>query len=116
MNNWFETLKNFRETMPYDPSDQEDDEALCDDDEPCTVRQTARLDIGIERKGRGGKTATLITGWELDDSELLEIAAQLKKRLATGGSARGGDILIQGDRRNDVLALLTSMGYKARIV
>lgn len=114
MNNWLDTLKNLRETIPGDPAEHET--AEIPEEEPCTARQTARLDIGIERKGRGGKTATLITGWELPDSELLEIAAQLKKRLATGGSARGGDILIQGDRRKEALELLKSMGYKARIV
>lgn len=75
-----------------------------------------RLDIILEKKGRGGKQATIVTGWQDSDEALLELAATLKKRLATGGSARGGEILIQGDRRKDVLALLKELGYKARII
>lgn len=75
-----------------------------------------RLDIILEKKGRGGKQATIITGWQDSDEALLDLAATLKKRLATGGSARGGEILIQGDRRKDVLALLKELGYKARII
>mgnify|MGYP000766867494 FL=1 len=75
-----------------------------------------RLDIILEKKGRAGKQATIITGFRGSDEELLELASVLKRRLATGGSARGGEILIQGDRRQDVLSALTSLGYKARII
>lgn len=110
--NWLEQLQQFRDGNPDLPQGPES-EATEEVEKP---RQKSRVDIGIERKGRAGKTATLITGWELPDEDLLEIAATLKKRLGAGGSARGGDILIQGDRRNDVLKHLTGMGYKARII
>ncbi len=75
-----------------------------------------RLDIVLEKKGRGGKQATIICGFGGTDSELLQLAATLKRRLATGGSARGGEILIQGDRREQVLKLLKGLGYRARII
>lgn len=78
--------------------------------------QSERLDIVFERKGRGGKQATIVTGFVVEDAEVEEVAAQLKRRLGTGGSARGGEILIQGDRRESVKRLLTEMGYKARII
>lgn len=74
------------------------------------------LDIVCERKGRAGKQATIITGFNGTDEELLDLAAILKKRLGTGGSARGGEILIQGDRRKELLQLLTSLGHRARII
>lgn len=74
--------------------------------------QRGKLNIIYERKGRGGKQATIITGFELPDCEVAAVAATLKKRLATGGSARGGEILIQGDRRDDVRRELKAMGYK----
>ncbi len=109
---WLDQLQKFRDANPDLPPGPEDTAPARENDE----RQTARLDIIMERKGRAGKTATLVTGWELPEDALLEVAARLKKALGTGGSARGGDILIQGDRRKDVLELLKSMGYKARII
>lgn len=87
--------------------------------EPEPERQAAqkgRLDIVFEKKGRGGKTATIVTGFELPDSDVEMLASEMKKKLGAGGSARGGEILIQGDRRNDVLKFLTAKGYKARII
>lgn len=73
------------------------------------------LHIVVEKKGRGGKTATIIEGFECTDDEVDEIARFLRKRLGTGGSARGGEILIQGDRRNDVASLLREKGFKVNI-
>ncbi len=80
------------------------------------ARSTSRLDIVVERKGRGGKVATIVCGFDGDDSEVASVAATLRRRLATGGSARGGEILIQGERSKQVLAILTEIGYKARII
>lgn len=69
-----------------------------------------KLQIILDKKGRKGKVATLIVGFTCDDNELKEIASTLKSKLATGGSARGGEILIQGDRVNDVRVALKEMG------
>lgn len=110
--NWLDQLQQFRNDNPDLPPGPE----TVDPEDNSDVRQKGRVDIIMERKGRAGKTATLITGWELPEDQLLEMAAILKKKLGTGGSARGGDILIQGDRRKDVLEQLQSMGVKARII
>ena len=75
-----------------------------------------RLDIVFESKGRGGKQATIVTGFVCDDEALKTVASQLKRSLGVGGSARGGEILIQGDRRQQVLDLLQGMGFKARVI
>lgn len=78
------------------------------DENPVPQQNTAdpdprKLRIDFERKGRAGKCATIISGFDgLDDDEIARIAADLKRRLATGGSSRGGEILIQGDRRNEI--------------
>lgn len=69
------------------------------------------LHVVMEKKGRGGKTATIVEGFQCSDEEVDEIARSLRKRLGTGGSARGGEILIQGDRRQDVARLLLEMGF-----
>lgn len=70
-----------------------------------------KLTVSIEKKGRAGKTATIVSGFAAND-DIDAVASKLKSRLATGGSARGGEILIQGDRRTDVAALLRELGYK----
>lgn len=72
------------------------------------------LRVIIDRKGRKGKTATIIEGFTGPDSQLEELAKTLKQRLGTGGSARGGEILIQGDRKADVISILNSLGYKCK--
>lgn len=74
--------------------------------------QKGKLAISYEKKGRGGKQVTIISGFNIDSEELNNVAATLKRKLGTGGSARGGEILIQGDRRNDVKTQLTAMGFK----
>lgn len=62
-------------------------------------RALPKLKIAVERKGRGGKTATIIYGFpdDWDDNRIAALASRLKQTLGTGGSARGGEILIQGD-------------------
>ncbi len=78
---------------------------------PCE-RERATLQVMMERKGRGGKTATIIAGFTIGDDEVADIAARLKSKLGTGGSSRGGEILIQGDRRADAVKMLKEMGFK----
>lgn len=108
---WQEQLEAFRQANPDLPDGTVNHSS---DDDSIKVGSHPRLDVGIERKGRAGKTATLITGWQLPDDELLSIASHLKRKLGAGGSARGGDILIQGDRRKEIVAILQQMGFKAR--
>lgn len=99
------------------------DMSPADDDTPApeaarpsdtAATETARLLITMERKGRGGKTATIISGFTISDEAVAQLASQLKTKLGTGGSARGGEILIQGDRRKDVAAALNGLGFKTK--
>lgn len=76
--------------------------------------QKSPLHVLIEKKGRGGKTATIVEGFEITADEIDDIARTLRKKLGTGGSARGGEILIQGDRKTDVSRLLKEMGFKVK--
>lgn len=111
---WQQQLASFLNDNPDLPEGTAAEE--CADSGAAQEIRQPRLDVGIEKKGRGGKTATLITGWVLPDDRVREIASQLKQRLGTGGSARGGDILIQGDRRRDVAEMLKSMGFETRVI
>lgn len=72
------------------------------------------IEVILDKKGRKGKTATLAVGFTCDDNRLKEIASELKSRLSTGGSARGGEILIQGDRAEDVRKILRSLGFRVK--
>ena len=74
------------------------------------------IDIILDKKGRNGKKATIIANLQLDDDTLKQLAAELKRSCSVGGSARGGEILIQGDMRDKVLKFLTNQGFKARII
>lgn len=71
-----------------------------------------KLHILIEKKGRKGKTATIIEGFTCNDTELETIASDLKRSIGTGGSARGGEILLQGDWREKAAMLLRDKGFR----
>ncbi len=95
---------------------EESEEPASQQVEEKTPENKSTLDIILEKKGRGGKTATIISGFTVSDEQLKEIASKMKTKLGTGGSARGGEILIQGDRRKEVLEYLKTSGFKARII
>lgn len=103
-NDWQESLRSL---LPDGYVSEPEAEA------PASASRKPRLDVCIDRK-RAGKTATIISGFDPDDPGASDLAAFMRKRLATGGSVRCGEILIQGDRVSEVLALLKEKGYKAR--
>ncbi|MBP7635006.1 translation initiation factor Sui1 [Candidatus Ozemobacteraceae bacterium] len=67
-----------------------------------------------ETKGRGGKTATVVTGLPVDEAKLTEIAGLLKKRCGCGGTAKDGVIVIQGDHADAIVDALQKQGYRAK--
>ncbi len=67
-----------------------------------------------ERKGRGGKTVTIITGIAASTDGIASVAQQLKKLCGSGGTLKDGVIEIQGDHCEKVQAKLTEMGYKVK--
>jgi translation initiation factor 1 len=71
--------------------------------------------IRREVKGRGGKTVTVLTGFQLPDAQLKVLAAELKRRCGTGGSVVDGDVLIQGDHRTALLEELRRRGIAAKL-
>ncbi|HEX5002781.1 MAG TPA: translation initiation factor [Bacteroidia bacterium] len=72
------------------------------------------LRVLIDRKQRGGKQVTLITGFIGTEEDLTALAKMLKTKCGVGGGAKNGEILIQGDVRQKVLKILTDNGYKAK--
>ncbi|MDE5790246.1 MAG: translation initiation factor [Muribaculaceae bacterium] len=106
---WKDILAQMKETIP-------EGESVQDSSQEPEVKKGAvkreKLSVAMERKGRGGKTATIIFGFTGTDEEVAEVATRLKQRLGTGGSSRGGEILLQGDVREKVKPLLKEMGYR----
>ena len=99
----------------FEPSAEQDDatDATVVADK---ILQTEPLRILTDRKARKGKTATIIEGFLCDDEELKEIAKELKSKTGVGGSARCGEILLQGDCKQKVAEMLKAKGYKVKIV
>lgn len=73
-----------------------------------------RLTVRIDRKQRGGKQVTLVEGFIGSQEDLAALARSLKVKCGVGGSAKDGEITIQGDLRDKVTSLLQEMGYKAK--
>ncbi len=70
-----------------------------------------KLRIWLETKQRGGKPATLVTGFSGLEADLESLGKQLKTFCGTGGSVKDGEILIQGDQREKILGWLLKNGY-----
>ncbi len=113
---WKDALANaFGRPVPDENPPQDEPQQPADNDGDAVAQQgKTRLDIVLERKGRGGKQATIVTGFTVDDEALKQVASRLKRSLGVGGSARGGEILIQGDQRDKVMAHLRTMGFKVK--
>ena len=80
-------------------------------------KEKQALRIVLDKKNRGGKTVTLVTGFTGSEKDFQELGKFLKMKCGAGGSAKAGEIIIQGDFRNRILTVLHTEGYlKARII
>lgn len=109
---WKEQLGMAFNIDPASVQNEPETEPVAEEPAPCKQR----LDIMLDKRNRNGKKVTLIVNFEGSEDALKTLAKELKQHCGVGGSARGGEILIQGDFREKVLAFLKDKGYKARII
>lgn len=105
-NDWKERLNVVYSTNPdfkYETAEEEETET------PEKSRQ--KLRVSIEKKGRGGKTVTLVSGFTGRGDDLKELGKLLKTKCGVGGSVKEGEIIIQGEFKQRIIELLKSEGY-----
>lgn len=105
-NDWKDRLNVVYSTNPnfkYETTSKEEVSTL--------LPQHQKLRVSLDRKNRGGKTVTLVTGFVGTDDDLKALAKFLKSICGVGGAAKDGEIIIQGDFKLRVLDLLKAKGY-----
>jgi translation initiation factor 1 len=105
-NDWKSRLGMVYSTNPdfvFDDGVEEEPETL-----PASKQ---KLRVSIERNGRGGKTVTLVKGFVGKEDDLKALGKTLKTKCGVGGSVKDGEVVVQGDFRDKIVALLKSLGY-----
>lgn len=105
-NDWKDRLNVVYSTNPdfsYESDEVEEQETL--------PREQQNLRVQLDRKNRGGKVVTLITGFVGSDDDLKDLGKLLKSKCGVGGSAKDSEIIVQGDFKQKIVELLKKEGY-----
>lgn len=111
-NDWKDALSALRGNLD-EPKEPEKTENEPVQESGLEVQKTP-LTVMTDKKGRNGKTATIIEGFSVNQKRVEEIAKNLKQKLGVGGSVREGEILIQGDHKEAVKKFLQNLNFKVR--
>lgn len=110
-NDWKDALSQLRDSL--EEPNEEISEVVIEKTTP-KYSQPLPLHVVIDRKGRNGKVATIIEGFTIMDEEVEELARLMKQKLGTGGSVRNKEILIQGDRKDEIIKFLQDKNFKVK--
>ncbi len=105
-NDWKDRLNVVYSTNPDFKYEEEEEDAA-----ETLAPSQQNLRVQLDRKNRGGKVVTLITGFVGTDDDLKELGKLLKTKCGVGGAAKDGEIIVQGDFKQRVLELLRKEGY-----
>lgn len=108
-NNWKK-----RDGMVYSTSDDFEFQTDSNEEQDRVAPNQQNLKVLLDKKARAGKKVTLIEGFVGNDIELAVLGKLLKNKCGVGGSAKDGEIMIQGDHRDKVVMILQAEGYKAK--
>lgn len=111
-NDWKDRLNVVYSTNPDYNYQREDDE-----EQDTLPNEKQQLRISLDKRNRGGKQVTLITGFVGKEEDLQALGKLLKTKCGVGGSAKDKEVIIQGDFRKKVLEILLKESYsKSRII
>jgi len=86
-----------------------------DQDQQETLAPGAQqLRVWLEKNHRGGKIVSVVKGFIGKPEDLEALSRVMKSKCGTGGSAKDGEIIIQGDHRDKILTILAQLGYPAK--
>ena len=105
-NDWKDRLNVVYSTNPdfqYENEMEEEAETL--------PKNQQKLRVSMEKKGRGGKTVTLIRGFVGAEEDMKNLGRVLKSKCGVGGSVKDDEIIIQGDFKQRIIELLKAEGY-----
>ncbi len=83
-------------------------------EEETLAKQDQQLRVSLDKKNRGGKQVTLVTGFVGMTGDIKELGKLVKTKCGVGGNVKDREIIVQGDLRDKVVAILLKEGYKAR--
>lgn len=108
-NDWKERLGMVFSTNP-DFAYKQEEQGIT----PAPAPSQQDLRVWLDRKQRAGKVVTLVKGFVGTEEELVALSRVLKTKCGGGGTAKQGEIIIQGDHRDRIVEILTKSGYRCK--
>ncbi len=100
--------------LPEEYTPQIEDSTYTTKEEEQQYNTKGKIIVLLEKKGRAGKQVTIVRGFESSEEQIEGIGKQIKTQCGVGGAVKDGEIIIQGDKRDKIVQILTNMGFNAK--